>query len=308
MAIKKFTKELPGDMVGQKTTAVPMSNLAEAEWVTPVHISSLTGTLPVDVTFPDSMNVVDSIARTSLAAIDTKLGATLNVSDASARTTLTSINTALAGTIKTSVQNWPATQAVSGSVSITGTPSVSVSNFPSTQAVSDSTARTSLAAIDTKLGGTLSVSSSTLLTELTNVKTEVQNVKAQLQTTLSTKVVESTIMQPVEVQGKYMTTIQTHANVSIDTNSWVGNASWIDTNGYSEVALTFLNDAATASAIAIEWSNNGSVKHGGETILSNSTAKERAASTSTKARYLKVSIQNADTATHIVNAWIYLKA
>jgi hypothetical protein len=119
----------------------------------------------------------------------------------------------------------------------------------------------------------------------------------------------SDIMQPIEIQGRLSTTIQTHNGTSIAKDQWASGA-WIDTVGYSEIAVTLLMDAGTNNSVALEWSNDGVNKHGGETLLGVSTAKERAGSTPTKARYVRVSVQNSDTVTtpHTVSAWAYLKA
>lgn len=121
------------------------------------------------------------------------------------------------------------------------------------------------------------------------------------------QIVDSEVQQPVEIQGHRTETIQTHNAVNIATTVWSGSA-WFDTDGYSEVSLTMLNDASTNSQAALEWSNDGATKHGSETLLATNTLKERCATTSTKARYVKVAINNPDAASHIFSAWIYLKA
>lgn len=136
MAIKKYTKELPGDMVGQKTTAIPIENISETEWTTPISIVGATTSIPVNVTFPstqavsgtinignypNTQNVSDTNSLAKLTTIDTKLGGTINVSDTTARTTLSAIDTKLGGIIKAQITNFP-TQ--SNSVTVTNIPDV----------------------------------------------------------------------------------------------------------------------------------------------------------------------------------------
>ena len=423
MALKKWTTELPGDMLGQKTTAIPIANLGEAEWVTPVHISSSTS-LPVNVTFPASLNVIDATARTSLAAIDTKLAGTLTVADTTARTSLAAIDTKLGGTLKAQITNFPATQPVSGSVSvsnfpatqpvsgsvsvtgtatvagsvsITGTPTVSVSGTASvsdatartslasidtklsgtlnisdangtaklttidtklggtlnvndangtaklttidtklggTLNVADATARTSLAAIDTKLGGTLNISDTNGTAKLTAIdsklggtikttddntvaelellKAELVAIKAELASVLDTKITESTIMQPVEVQGNLQTTIQTQNGVAVSAGSVSTGSGWIDTAGFNQVAGTLITSVGTvATNITVNWSNDGINIHGVDNIIINGQGAQRSGVTDTKARYMQTYLYNGNVAGQppsTMSGWVYLKA
>lgn len=53
MSMKKYSKEVPGDLAGQKTTAVPIEEVATAEWVTPVHVVS-EGNGPTAVVLQDA--------------------------------------------------------------------------------------------------------------------------------------------------------------------------------------------------------------------------------------------------------------
>jgi hypothetical protein len=117
----------------------------------------------------------------------------------------------------------------------------------------------------------------------------------------------SDVMQPVDIQSHYSQTIQTHTASVVPPSSWNGPL-WIDTNGFSEIAVTFLNDAATTSSISIEWSNDGTTKQGTESVAPNGAFKERVASVPTKARYARVAVWNGDTVAHTISTWAYLKA
>jgi hypothetical protein len=124
---------------------------------------------------------------------------------------------------------------------------------------------------------------------------------------VNTNLASTTIMQPVDIQSHYSQTIQTHAAAVVPPSSWNG-PTWIDTNGFNEIAVSLLNDSATTSSISIEWSNDGTTKHGTESVAPNGAFKERVGSATTKARYAKVSIWNGDTIAHTMSAWAYLKA
>lgn len=124
---------------------------------------------------------------------------------------------------------------------------------------------------------------------------------------LQTKIVASDIQQPVEIQGRYATTIQTHNAVNILASGSSVSTTWIDCNGFSELAITLLNDAGTNSAIDIQWSNDGTALHGKD-YLAGSTPQHKAMSVPIKARYAKVQLWNNDTVAHTMSAWAYLKA
>lgn len=118
----------------------------------------------------------------------------------------------------------------------------------------------------------------------------------------------SDIMQPVEIQGHIQTTVQTHSGVTVaPTGS--GQSAWIDSLGFDKVAVTFLNDAGTASSLSIQWSNDGATVQGYESLIPSSTVKEKSGIVETKARYFKVLLWNNDSAApHVMSAWAYLKA
>jgi hypothetical protein len=120
-------------------------------------------------------------------------------------------------------------------------------------------------------------------------------------------VAESTILQPVDIQARYSQTIQTHNAVSVGANGW-GASSWIDCNGFDKLALTLLNDASTASKAVIHWSHDGITHHGETSILSSEATAKRTSITDVQARYARININNADTVSHIMSAWVYLKA
>jgi hypothetical protein len=127
---------------------------------------------------------------------------------------------------------------------------------------------------------------------------------------LPTSLTNSEIMQPIEVQGHLQTTIQTHAGVIVTPNGSNSNSAWIDTAGFDRVAITYINDANTNNSTDILWSHDGINTNSIEwVVLNTSTIKERAVEVPTKARYMKIRLNNGDTsAPHTMSAWAYLKA
>jgi hypothetical protein len=118
----------------------------------------------------------------------------------------------------------------------------------------------------------------------------------------------SDIIQPVEVQSRYAQTIQAFNAVSVAISGQSTQSSWIDCDGFNELAFTCLNDASTNSGVDVQWSNDGVAIHGVDRG-SSSTEKFKTGNVSTKARYAKLALNNSDSAlAHTMSAWIYLKA
>jgi hypothetical protein len=119
----------------------------------------------------------------------------------------------------------------------------------------------------------------------------------------------SNVIQPIDVQSRLQTTIQTHNAVSVALSSSSEQTSWIDCDGFIEIALTMLNDGVTNSSLNVYWSNDGTNKHGFETVVATSAVQYKAGSVPIKARYAKVRVDNGDAgAAHTMSAWAYLKA
>jgi hypothetical protein len=118
----------------------------------------------------------------------------------------------------------------------------------------------------------------------------------------------STIMQPVEIQGRYASTIQTHNAVSVPGTAGTSLSAWIDVTGYDGLAITLRNDAATNSYVDISWSHDGATIQGSETVLAVAIAQYRTVYVPTKARYAQIKLGNTDAAAHTMSAWAYLKS
>jgi hypothetical protein len=123
---------------------------------------------------------------------------------------------------------------------------------------------------------------------------------------LAVRQVASDVIVPVDIQARLASTIQTHNAVSVAA-SGNSTSSWIDTDGFLEIAVTVLSDLAKFN-ITIQWSNDGNSLQGSDWDVKVSTKTNDSVSVTTKARYARLFLYNSDTATHIMSAWAYLKA
>jgi hypothetical protein len=120
--------------------------------------------------------------------------------------------------------------------------------------------------------------------------------------------ISSNSMTPIDVQSRLQTTIQTHNAVSVAATTGTSDSSWIDTDGFNELAITLMNDATTNSSADLYWSHDGSSIHGVEAnFIPSDGIQKKVANTITKARYMKLHIFNTDAASHTMSAWAYLK-
>ena len=119
---------------------------------------------------------------------------------------------------------------------------------------------------------------------------------------------EAGIMIPVDIQSRYSQTIQTHNAIVLTTvNSKSG--AWIDCGSFEKIACTLLTEVATdKTLIQFHWSNDGVVLHGRDSFTGIPVMAEKSFIAETKARYVRIQIQNNDTVSHTVSAWAYLKA
>lgn len=123
---------------------------------------------------------------------------------------------------------------------------------------------------------------------------------------VGSKINGSDVMLPIDVQGHYQSTIQTHNAVSILASSG-SNGGWIDCAGFDTIAITVMNDAVTQSYIDIQWSHDGVNQQGLDSSVADSQ-QYKAMSVPTKGRYARIRIGNGDTVAHTMSAWAYLKA
>ena len=112
---------------------------------------------------------------------------------------------------------------------------------------------------------------------------------------------------PTAVVSSTQQTIQTHNAISVPLSN-ANSSAWIDTNGFNEMSITYMNDATASNSLELDWSNDGVTKHGWETPLASATSSRRVATLPTRARYVQVTVKNGDTtAAHVMSAWLYLK-
>jgi hypothetical protein len=120
------------------------------------------------------------------------------------------------------------------------------------------------------------------------------------------KLTGSIIQQPVDIQSRLQTTIQTHNAVSVAASGFSAS-SWIDCEGFDKLAGTMMNDASTNSYVSVFWSNDGVNTHGNELVFSTNTLNLKYFETPIKSRYARLVIGNSDTVAHTMSAWAYLK-
>ncbi|AGK52041.1 hypothetical protein [Bacillus sp. 1NLA3E] len=137
------------------------------------------------------------------------------------------------------------------------------------------------------------------------------NADGSRNVSLSGSNVPDTSPVPQKIVKRKQTTMQTHNAVSVPANN-TSMGTWIDTDGYTDIGLTLIQDATSISDVRIYWSNDNSTIQGAETVIASGNptyANTRAGLTSTKARYAKIGITNGDaTNPHTMSVWAYLKA
>lgn len=113
----------------------------------------------------------------------------------------------------------------------------------------------------------------------------------------------------INIQSHYAKTIQTHVGVSIAASSY-GNSAWLECDGYSSIGLTLTNDAATATAIDVDWSHDGITAQGKDlNAVPSANTLQRAGMVDVKAKYFRLVAKNNDSAAaHVMSVWAYLKA
>ena len=114
------------------------------------------------------------------------------------------------------------------------------------------------------------------------------------------------------IKKRTMLTIQTHNAVSIPAGGFSSESSYHDSDGFTDMEITILNDNNdTTNTVVVLWSNDGINIYGSEVVINSGSAtwsSSRAGSTATKSRYFKLIITNGDSTTaHTMSAWAYLK-
>lgn len=119
---------------------------------------------------------------------------------------------------------------------------------------------------------------------------------------------DGTVIDAVHLSSISSQTIHTHKSVTVPAgSSSYGDSGWIDTCGYSKIAVTMISDASAPNFIYLVWSHDQSNNQGGETLVPTASSNLRSGITETKARYCRVQVKNEDTEPHTMSAWAYLK-
>lgn len=118
----------------------------------------------------------------------------------------------------------------------------------------------------------------------------------------------STVAQPVDIQARLASTIQTISAQTVVNGAWHTPTTWAECDGFDEIGVTFSNSVAANSRVKVQWSNDGTNIHGEEEPLGMSAEQYRSSAIKSKARYFRYVIFNGHTAPITANAWAYLKA
>lgn len=112
----------------------------------------------------------------------------------------------------------------------------------------------------------------------------------------------------IKTLSRQQKTVQLFNAVSMPATNGSSTSSWIDTQGFVDLAYTFASDASGNNNTDIYWSHDGINIHGYEVGLTTSTSRNRAYHTPIKARYMRAVIYNTDASPKTMSAWAYLKA
>jgi hypothetical protein len=116
----------------------------------------------------------------------------------------------------------------------------------------------------------------------------------------------SNVIQPVDVQARYATTIQTHNAVSVNGSNGTSDSPYYEVNGFDKVAFTLNNATGTGVSGTLIWSNDGNAQHHFETV---SGVSYIGTCVDAKAKYVKLRVTNTEAINaRIMSAWLYLKA
>jgi hypothetical protein len=117
----------------------------------------------------------------------------------------------------------------------------------------------------------------------------------------------SIVAQPVDVQARYQTTIQTHAGVMIAPSA-LNQSAWVDVSSFDKLAVNVTNDAFKNFSLVLLWSTNGTDVSGRESLPVAAAQRWVSHEVGTKLKYVKVELQNTDVEPHTFSSHVYLKA
>jgi hypothetical protein len=118
--------------------------------------------------------------------------------------------------------------------------------------------------------------------------------------------IQRSVSERLKEMASYTKTIQTQNNLTVNAGG-TNAGEWIDVSAFHYIGITLASDFASVNQVAqIQWSNDRVLRHGIESFA-GIALKEKAYSTTAKAKYARIEVQNGDSASHVINAWIHLK-
>jgi hypothetical protein len=120
----------------------------------------------------------------------------------------------------------------------------------------------------------------------------------------------ATIQQPIDMQFRLQTIVQTHQGIAIVASGNAYGAGYVSTEGYDRLVAFLNNDAATTSSADLSWSMDGVNEHAVDAavIPSNTTKQKKTGELPILAPWVRFKIINGDSAAqHFFNGWLFLK-
>jgi hypothetical protein len=115
------------------------------------------------------------------------------------------------------------------------------------------------------------------------------------------------VMLPVEIQGRFTKTVQTHTAVSIGANA-TSNGAIVSCDGFDKINASVVMTSGTGMSLWLDWSFDGSTFFGG-TPLSTTSSVQASVEFPVQAPYFRLGIKNNDaTNPKTTSAYVYLKA
>jgi hypothetical protein len=129
---------------------------------------------------------------------------------------------------------------------------------------------------------------------------------------LGTKLTQSDIQMPIEIQSRLTQTIQAHNAVALTVSGGAtpnaNSGAYIKTDGFDFISVITRASASHSGRFQIEWSIDGVTTHAYELPSATNSNQYRVAGVSVKAPYARVFYENSDaTIAPTVSSWVHLR-
>jgi hypothetical protein len=127
---------------------------------------------------------------------------------------------------------------------------------------------------------------------------------------VSTTLVNSEIEQPIDMQYRLQTTVQTHQSIAIAASGVGYGIGYVSTEGYDRLIAVLNSDSSTTNSADLSWSMDGVNEHFVDTaaIISNTSRQKRTAEVPVYAPWVRLKAVNGDAGgQHFFSCWLFLK-